>query len=225
MTAANLFARDGAAYIMADTCYFADDGSVCGFRSKIHSSDRLKLAVSTAGRASYETPVLIEGFLAAQSDQSSAVANLPKLTEILHEDTHALDLDFPLDLPLPEGMRVFVALFDVAAKRGRCLAIASTDGAFGTAYRAYTPVNVVTMFSPPLSSDPWPGHSFDPERDAIALADTQRRLPDDRGIYRVGGEFEVAKVSAEGIERRSVRRWPHDKKNRKIGQGWRKFLP
>jgi hypothetical protein len=216
MTAMNAFARPDAAWLLADTAQYDDAGNIIGTGSKIATSERLSTAIGISGRNAEGALVDIDRWMDAQTDQPALLASLPALVGLLvYLDQEAVANGALTDNPIPEGLRLTVAVFDQSARRGRCAIIGSTQGmASGGEASALRPVG--TLFSPPLPRDPWPGHTFDPDQTAVDLAVFQRSLADERGIFRVGGSFEAVRVHSGGIERREIFRWD-DEIGRTIG--------
>jgi hypothetical protein len=108
--------------------------------------------------------------------------------------------------PIPAGIKLVLAWWDRAAECGRA-GIMVSDTTLAPGIKPFSLRLVRTMFSPPLTDDPWPGNSFDPRRDAASLAERQRLEVDERGIERVGGAFDAYRAHAQGIERYTVTEW------------------
>lgn len=206
MTAANAFARDHGAYLMADTGGYAHDGRLMETRSKIHASGMLAMGLVLSGRHESNAGQEVTNWLAWQPSQVQALTNLPALLRLLADhDAEASTSGLNGDVgAIPQGVRLTVAWWDSKAETGRA-AILSSIGDVGA--EPFAPRPVKTMFSPPLSDDPWPGHTFDPRTDAARLADLQRAEVDGMGVHRVGGAFECVRISPAGIERDVVVDW------------------
>jgi hypothetical protein len=205
MTAMNAFARDGGAYLIADTAAYHHDGRIMGFYEKVVTDARLAMMIGICGRAAREVEDRIEAWLADQPDQTTAFARLSAFLCQLVDEAEEEDDGEAGDLP--DGIRLTLAWWDADAQEGRCAIIASTpDLAGGAETFALRPVR--TMFMPALEgADPWPGHSFDPETDALALAEHQRRCDHGDGRARVGGQMILYRVAADSITSRELRRW------------------
>lgn len=208
MSAANLFARHDGAWILADGASYDHYGRVIGLNSKVIASEDLRILIGSAGRFASDYDTETGKWLAEQADQSSALAGAPDLLRMLcnHDAEAQANGAAETSGPIPAGQRLIIALWDTGAGIARAFAISSTSDLGRTPPFTLRPLK--TMFSPPLSADPWPGHSFDPVKDAVALGALQRLVEDENGIHRVGGSFEAWRVYAGGIERRVVCTWP-----------------
>lgn len=215
MTALNAFARLGGAYLIADTGHYDGAGRIQYFGTKLHASEPLRLAIGTTGRIETNAPAQIEAWLVSHTDQAAALESLPTLLRALVREDAEAAADGGCD-GLAPGIRLAVVWWDFAESRGCAGVIATPELASGK--DPFILHRLGTLFAPQLRDDPWPGHSFDPERDALALAGFQRVTPDDDGTFRVGGAMEIVAVTADGIKRSQVLRWPQDRAGRKIGE-------
>lgn len=217
MTAANAFARQDAAWLIADTAGYNHDGRIVAFGSKISSRADLRVAIAHSGRCAIDAPEEKDGWLAAQTSQRAVLDGLPELLAMLSEHDAEAQANGAERIagPIPAGLRLLIAWWDADAQRGRAATMTNVDA---SRMPAYTLRTLGTIFSPPIGADRWVAHTFDPEADARALADRQRAFRDDRGIIRVGGAFEAVRVHAGGIERREVTRW-NDRLGRVIPTG------
>lgn len=205
MTAMNAFARQTGAYLIADTAGYRHDGTVLGFAEKVATDARLRMMIGCCGRVGNYAGDRIERWLAGQPDQLTAFARLSALLCDLTDDASEHDAAAG---PLPEGIRLTVAWWADREARGRCAIMASTEALAGGA-QPFELRDVATMFMPALSDrDPWPGHSFDPEADGLALAEHQRAVDFDAGNAHVGGQVILYRVDANGITSRELCRWP-----------------
>lgn len=206
MTAINAFARDDGAYLIADTAGFHHDGTILGFHEKVVTDARLLMMIGICGRAARGVEDSIEAWLAAQPNQATAFACLSSLLCQIVDEAEQEDDGKSGDLP--HGVRLTVAWWAVDGEEGRCAIIASTpDLAAGA--QAFEIRRVGTMFMPSLEGpDPWPGHSFDPEADALALAEHQRDCDHGDGCARVAGQMILYRADASGIASREICRWP-----------------
>lgn len=206
MTAMNAFARDDAAWLIADTACYHHNGTILVFREKVVTDASLAMLVGNSGRAGADIEDVIERWMAGQPDQSAALANLPTLLRGLADD--AADPDLSTAGQLPEGIRLSVAWWSSTLNEARSAIIASTpDLAGGAEPFVLRPIR--TLFMPSLECvDPWPLHSFDPETDSAALAEYQRGVDHGDGYSRVGGQMVLYRVDAQGITSREIRRWP-----------------
>ena len=97
-------------------------------------------------------------------------------------------------------------------------------GTFGDSYRPWTLAGVGELFQPPVDHNFYPRMPDNPDW-VMPIIFAQRRTPDERGIYRVGGEVELVTVSESGITRETIHRWKRDKLGRKLKPfGWRERL-
>lgn len=206
MTAMNAFARGDAAYLIADTGGYHHDGRVIGFSEKVATDARLAMMIGICGRSRDDALDRVEAWLASQPNQLTAFARLSALLCELADD--ADDADDGHGGALPPGIRLTVAWWAMAAKEGRCAIVASTPELAGGA-QPFELRQLRTMFMPALEgADPWPGHSFDPDADAMALAKHQRRADHGDGRARVGGQMILYRVDSRGITSRELCRWP-----------------
>lgn len=223
MTAANAFARADGAWLFFDTAVYDRDGFVLSMGSKIVASDRLGLAIGLCGLVPPNRNAIIAELLARQPDQAVALESLPDLTRTLSCPTGLPDRA-PLwrrliwKTPAPSckpGITICAAWWD--AEEGCGMAGIVTDTAdLGPNYPPFTLHGVRNMTSPRPDFGDWfdfnddlrAGLDFDPMRDGAALGALERRQPNERGGYRVGGAFERVRVHADGIDRETVLRWP-----------------
>lgn len=223
MTAANAFARADGAWLFFDTAAYNDDGFVVSMGSKIVSSDRLHLAIGICGRVPANRNAIIVSWLARQSDQADALANLPDLARSFSDP-----IAYPNRAPLwrrliwktppmtcEPGITLCAAWWD--AEEGRGMAGIVTDTAdLGPNYPPFILHGVRNMTSPRPDFGDWfdfnddlrAGLDFDPMRDGSNLGEMERRQPNARGSYRVGGCFERVHIHAGGIERDTLIHWP-----------------
>ena len=206
MTAMNAFARDDGAYLIADTAAYHHDGRVLAFREKVVTDARLAMMIGICGRTARDVEDRIEAWLATQPEQATAFARLSAfLCQLVDEADEADDGEAG---DLPDGIRLTLAWWDADAQEGRCAIMASTPDLAGGA-EPFTLRPVRTLFMPALGAvDPWPGHSFDPEADGLALSEHQRRCDHGDGRARVGGQMILYRVDANGITSREICRWP-----------------
>jgi hypothetical protein len=202
----NAFARGDGAYLIADTAGFHQDGTIQGFAEKVATDARLAMMIGVCGRAARDVEDRIEAWLADQPDQLTTFARLSALLCQLVDEAEEADDGKTGDLP--PGIRLTVAWWASDEGEGRCAIIASTpDLAAGAQIFELRPVG--TMFMPALErADPWPGHSFDPEADALALAELQRAADHGDGRVRVAGQMILYRVDPHGITSREICRWP-----------------
>lgn len=204
MTAMNAFARADGAWIIADTGQYHGAGHVVAFQEKVVTDARLSMMIGTCGRAREDAGDRIEQWLAEQPDQLTAFARLSALLCTLADDAN----DGEVKGDLPEGIRLAVAWWAPETRNGRCAIMATTPDLAGGA-QPYELRHASTLFMPSLGdADPWPGHTFDPEADALALSELQRRTAHDDGTLRVGGQMILYRVDANGITSRELCRWP-----------------
>lgn len=206
MTAMNAFARDDGAYLIADTAGFHHDGTIRGFVEKVVTDARLAMMIGVCGRAARGVEDSIEAWLANQPDQPTAFARLSALLCQIVDEADQEDDGKSGDLP--HGARLTVAWWASDEQEGRCAIIAPTpDLAAGA--QTFEIRRVGTIFMPALEgADPWPGHSFDPEADALALAELQRDCDHGDGRSRVAGQMILYRVDADGVTSREICRWP-----------------
>lgn len=208
MSAVNGFARDDGAWIIADTGSYDHYGNLLWLKGKVSVSKNLRMIVSASGRVEEGCVDHISAWLAAQPDQETALADLPSLlAELVAHDAEAFE-NGALETcgPIPGGIRLTVALWDLAECRARVFLIASTD-ALCPGTPPFTLRQTKTVFAPTLPDDPWPGHTFDPARHGQLLGCWQRQRPDDEGIFRVGGEFIAYRAHARGVQVKTLLRW------------------
>lgn len=205
MTAMNAFARSTGAYLIADTARYRHDGTVVGFAEKVVTDARLRMMIGCCGRVGHYAEDRIERWLAAQPDQLTAFARLSALLCELADDAGEHDAATG---PIPDGIRLTVAWWADREARGRCAIMASNDALAGGA-QPFALRDVGTMFMPALGDcNPWPGHSFDPEAEGLALAEHQRAVDFAAGHTHVGGQAILYRVDANGITSRELCRWP-----------------
>jgi hypothetical protein len=199
MTALNAFARPSGAYLLADTGAYHHDGRLLCLQSKVVGCGRLRVAIGYSGRVEIAASEDTGRWLESQSDQATALAGLPEiLRQLASFDAEAIQNGAAARSgDIPEGIRLVVAFWDAVEGRGKCALIANVERLSGGA-TPFTLRPCKTVFSPPLSDDPWPGHSFVPEADALRLA----------GLHRVGGSFECWRVHAGGVDCTTVCTWP-----------------
>ena len=204
MTAMSAFARTDAAWLIADTGHYHGDGRIHSFGEKVVTDSRLSMMIGTCGRVREDAGDRIEHWLSEQPDQLTAFARLSALLCTLSDDTN--DGEDAGDLP--EGIRLTVAWWAPETRNGRCAIMATTTELAGGA-QPYELRQASTLFMPSLGeADPWPGHSFDSEANALALAELQRRTVHDDGTVRVAGQMLLYRVDANGITSRELCRWP-----------------
>jgi hypothetical protein len=209
MTGMSLFVRPSGAYVIFDTASYSADGVLMGISLKVMAYERLGLLVGTAGRSTEDFEEIIGDWLVGQPDQATAILGIDMLLRELHAQCHheaGCDCEPCL---MDEGVRLAVAGWSAERNTAFAFIIESVDNMSGAGRRAYTPTKVVTMFSPPMHPDPWPGHSFDPEQDALdlALAQRQARFDGFGHPYRVGGSMEMIRIDADGARWRNVCMW------------------
>lgn len=204
MTAMNAFARADGAWIIADTGKYHGAGHVLAFQEKVVTDARLSMMIGTCGRVRDDAGDRIEQWLAEQPDQLTAFARLSALLCTLSDDSD----DGEVAGDLPDGIRLTVTWWAPATRDGRVAIMATTPDLAGGA-QPYELRPASTLFMPSLGdADPWPGHSFDPEADGLALAELQRRAVHDDGTGRVGGQMILYRIDANGITSRELCRWP-----------------
>lgn len=223
MTAANVFAREGGAWLFFDTAVYDDDGYILSFRSKVVPCERLMLAVGVCGLVPSTVNAIIGGWLDRYPTQQAVLADAPALLAEISAAIPDTANRAPLwrrliwgapKLPRLTGLRLAFAWWDRDGQQGRA-GIITSDDEFGPAYPAgeLHPVNTVTSPKPALGEwfdwddDLQLGADFVPDRDGAALGQMQRLEPNPRGC-RIGGTFERFHVHAGGITRAAVAEWP-----------------
>ncbi len=208
MTAMNAFARADGAWLLSDTAQYDNAGHVIGKGLKVTADERLNLAIGQSGRLAEGSSRDVCTWLATQPNQTQALANIASLVDLLdHRDREAVVHGALIDNPVPKGFRLTLAFWDRRDSRAKC-AIIGSNAAMACGSQPRTLRAFKTLFSPPMSPDRWPGHSFNPSTDAAILAKYQRAVTDDRGIYRVGGTFQATRIHSNGIEFRDIHHWP-----------------
>lgn len=168
------------------------------------TDSRLSMMIGTCGRVREDAGDRIEHWLSEQPDQLTAFARLSALLCTLADDAN----DGEANGDLTEGIRLAVAWWAPDTRDGRVAIMATTPELAGGA-QPYELRHASTLFMPSLGeADPWPGHSFNPERDGLDLAELQRRAAHDDGTFRVGGQMILYRVDANGITSRELCRWP-----------------
>ena len=225
MTAANVFARADGAWLFFDTAVFDDDGFVRGFRSKVVTSDRLLIGIGVCGRIAPTASERISDYMTAQPDQSAALATTPELLATLKRDAASVH-------PAPASrwerllwrgapsdqagaISILIGWWDGEEDCGRAGVITDVDD-LGPDYPPFQLHEIRNMASPSPQFGDWfdyddalgMGLDFQPERDGETLAGFERREPNSRGGYRVGGSFERFHIHAGGIDRATVASWP-----------------
>lgn len=221
MTAANAFSRPDAAWLFFDTAFYDAAGWITRFKSKVACSDRFRLAIGVCGRTPPNCEIVIQHWLDEQPTQRAALEGLPELLATLGNAADAAPsythrwrwriwswlAGVPL-LMVP-GIRLSVAWWDYGNQCGQAAIITDErddlDGGYPPG--VLHPVRGVSSPSPRDAHWQWPKGEFDPETDALTLAERQRRTPNDGGGYRVGGAFESYRVHAGGIDRTIVCEW------------------
>jgi hypothetical protein len=216
MTAMNAFVRANGAYLIADAASYADDGRVMRLGEKVVSSARLRLVIGRCGRLEEGCQREISTWLRSQPSQVSALQNVARLLrELVEHDAEAQTNGASAIVgPIPEGIRLTLAWWDLESNRPDAAIIANVPQLMGGA-EPYTLRRVGTLFMPALQPKPWPDHTFDPETDGVKLARIQRNTPDERGIYQVGGRFLRYRVHVGGIDQTTICTWS-DRLGRKI---------
>lgn len=224
MTAANVFARTSGAWLFFDTASYDDDGFVRGFGPKVATSDRLSLAIGLCGRPPVDWLQNITAWLDDQPLQADAIAGLPSLLSSLSANASAAPnrarwwerrawkTGTPANVP---GIRLLVAWWNAEKGIGEGGVITDVDD-LGPAYLPFKLHSVTNLTSPSPDFGAWfdfdddlaLGLDFDPVSDGATLGEFERRQPNERGGYRVGGAFERWHVHADGIDRETVLQWP-----------------
>jgi hypothetical protein len=205
MSAGNLFARPSGAWLVSDTAWYADDGTVMAMSRKVASSDRLRMAIGITGHAPGDVQHVLQAWLLVQPDQLTAVAGLPRVLRLLDADDASGR--HSICGPQPPGILLCIALWDIVADAAKVAIMGSVERlSAGAPPFSLRPLK--TMFSPALADDRWPGHSFDPVTDCEQLARLQRASCHEHGGSRVGGEFVAWRAHRGGVESRVVCSWP-----------------
>lgn len=229
MSAANIVVRPDAAYLFADTAWYLDDGSVMHIGSKIGWSDRHCMGVSVAGFAvvGIDFSAQISAFLDGFDHADAALNALPGFIAdaLLDLDKGIQDgLYEPLG-DLPRIMELYIARWSHERDRAEGF-IVGNEGCTFQDYEPLTIRRVSRLLSPPVGAGFEFPEPFDGPRDGLDLLQRQRHVPDDRGIFRVGGGVEMARVTAKGVERRTLHAWRRDRIGRPIRprkKWWRSF--
>jgi hypothetical protein len=214
MTAVNAFARADGGWLLVDTASYDHYGNILAIKGHVGHEGKVAVsvghcvAIATSGRVAERAVEDIEGWLDQQPDQAAALGNIAELLRVLlsFDAEASANGAEQVSGPIPAGIKLALAWWDHEARRGATGIIVS-DTALAPGLEPFRLAKIGTMFSPPLIGDPWPGHTFDPRNDAERMAKLQRCVPDEDGIYRVGGAFEAYRVHADGIEHATVVRW------------------
>ena len=205
MTAASLFVTPGAAFVLADQASFHDDGTVLAIGSKVSISNRLHLAMTSAGAGYHGMRTELHTWLDGFDRQDDVLAGLPDLTSRLLASMIAGTTTAEREAnPIPAFLQFYVALWSDARDQPEAYIVGTAGGTFGSGYPVGRLAGVSQLVSPPVDLG---GDEFTPAK-AGQIVDAQRRTPDDRGIFRVGGGAELVEVRADGVTRRVVRKWP-----------------
>lgn len=202
MTAANAFVGQSAAYLITDAGAFLPDGTIMQIGSKVITSDRLKIAVASAGRG------------VIYVDESGIHSPLPALRDLLDQCGTAGEFlgklpSFLFSVELEPGgyMQCTIALWNSADRQAEAYVIGTPGHTFsGLAPFTVAGVGAVTM--PKLDDSCWPDGKDLTRRGALGIIKAQRRSREPDGSIHVGGFAELTTVSEKGVSIERLLTWP-----------------
>ncbi len=212
MTLVNLIVGSEAAYLIADSGGYHDDGTLIRVGSKITVADHLKAAVTMSGAASSDTRAITASWLASFKQPDEMLAKLPSLLDLLLADVESVPAE--QRFVEPRFVQFYVAHWSDRRGRPEGYIVGSHQGTFGPSYQPRRVCGVDRVIMPSVATDLEPS-CFDPETDSLPLVEVQRITPDERGLFRVGGAAELAEVSRAGVSIRRICTWP-DKIGEKV---------
>jgi hypothetical protein len=220
MTAINALATPQAAYMIADTAAYFDDGEIGGFESKVLTLPHLRMALATSGKC--EQRWRVAKALLKITSFDDVIEHAPARLRELWDEGEFHDYDQDEDA----AFRLIVAGWSERAREAAVYALATdeqpgqTPFTFAMAPVAITPsVHLDVLVREGLVVDGAPkGQS--PEDWLCRLIDLQRRTrhcaaglvavesnDNSDDPFVVGGHAVITRVAADGITQRVVRRW------------------
>lgn len=216
MTACNLFLGERAAYLIADRGCYMEDGTIIGARCKPLLSPRLRMAITTAGRAcawaegdQLRDPLQerLTDLFGAAVDQRAALAALPALFAAAHEELHEQEFEGAF-------IQGCIGLWADADDKPRGLVIGSPGHDFPGGLGPFELADVSGIASPAVDRSYWPEGEVTRES-ALRLVLEQRKTPGEDGIFRVGVAADLVTVDTTGVRLEEIHRWP-DRIGKKI---------
>lgn len=210
MTAINLIPQADAAYLMSDQAALCHDGILHVIGSKVLIAPHISVAMGSSGLFLHDE-TLFADWLAECTDQQAFLSGLPRILKQWMDEleTGIAGQEIEIAGDIAFFRQLYIAMWSKQRDRAEAMVIGSAKGTFGPGYKPYSVKSVSRVIQPSL------GPSFEitgrvtPSL-ARAIFERQRRSPDDRGIYRVGGAGDLVAVTRDGISRSVVVRW-HDK--------------
>lgn len=212
MTAISLFIARGRSHIIADRAQYHDDGTILGIRPKLVIDQRLRIAVAVNGNVVGTTGEDLAAWLGGCSSLSEVVRSAPAFVAGAHAELSKL-----IASPATANghartvVQLFMAAFDIDRHAPTSFIVGSDQGTFGPGYEPLTVRRVRQVVSPPVEPGLAPGaDDFDPIAGGRRLIEAQRQIPDDRGIYRIGGGADLASVGPQGVGVCELVQWPDE---------------
>lgn len=218
MTAMNLFRQRDAAYILNDTAWYDDDGTVRRFGPKTFTIEGFRMIAAITGTGGMDLQDLAERWLRIFArTQDEMLGHLPG---VLRDHKAACDARWPGDR---HEFGVGVALWSWARRRPEAYRCDTHAGWMGQAYEPYSLAQVLwclhggndlenLLGRPAEVEDPV---SFDVRVDGLTVIEAQRRrtvksFPDSTPIHCIGGQAVLAIVDEHGIRDEVLTTWPDE---------------
>jgi hypothetical protein len=218
VTAANLFVRDRAAYLLTDWASYRPDGVVLALKPKVIEFPELRLAMMCSGETWETRTPIVKAWMERSANADAGVRSLPALASVLRADLaddyrrRGLSVPSGKEWPPQAYFDLYVAIWSAERHRPEGYAISSRGWHFpsirelpGQLYQIER--HIQPPYKDELAPDPY-SPEFEPERDGLALLEAQRRYVNHYSGHIVGGAAQLTIVSEEGVSSMMLREWP-----------------
>lgn len=210
MTVINGCIQGKRAYIITDTAWLAEDGSVVALGSKFIKGTAFPFLIALTGNAN--------PFTLLQEIEEGRPRNGGELLEVL---TGALRRRSAAEPGLDAGM--MVATWNKREGRPMLHLLSNSESHWPGLNTAFNPFGIETIIGGPQETGELLGRpvdlrdplSFDPHKDGAILVDEQRNRNRfehlGKPAYRIGGSVEVGTLGRRGARIDRVHEWPEDR--------------
>ena len=212
MTALNVFVQRQAVHVLTDGAGYAPDGSISWIGRKPITSDGLRAVIAWSGLGS-PRQFADKLHMAAPNSQEALLQLLPSIAREFHSAGRheAPDGD--------TGLQLVVAFFDLTRRCARALLLTTARVGFAAGLTPYKLHEVTHLTTPQIDVGQVLGRpvntrthlGFDVDNDGLAILEAQRLVRWDVGderLSQVGGFGDRYTITADGISRAELIRWP-----------------
>ncbi len=215
MTALNVIVQANAVHLITDAAGFDAEGRVTVIESKVIAWDGSRLALGWSGTGGHHA-------IAAAIMGERPPASISDLLTLLPAIAHQVNLGAVRDMgPEWAGLQIVACFWDQGRNSPRALAVTTHRTGWAAALRPGHLTELTHLTTPQVDLSAVLGRpfdkatnaGFDATRDGRALLEAQRRVTWEIGgvaVHQVGGFGGRHTITAAGVERAELIRWPDE---------------